>query len=143
MRSNRKFRSVKGATVAANIPGRGGLDSEPSQLSHGGDKGSVKVTGVLGPVVDDALRLRVLPKVLVGSEETLSLLEVLEVHVVESPRGVRVHVDRDPRVNVDRAHTLELLGVCLVQRGVNASLLDPAGNVVAVREPDCVRACEI
>lgn len=79
---------------------------------------------------------------LIRGEETLPLLKVLVVNVVECSRSRRVHVDGDLRVHILGAHLLQLGCVipveCWVHWGAVYSIREP----VAVGESEGVCTCK-
>lgn len=103
----------------SDVPPRPSLDADAAELGHGGDEGPFEGCGVLGPGVDSGAGTGVGMEDLIGGEEAQPLLEVLEVDIVEGPRGDGVHVDGDPGVDVARAHGLQLRRVGPVQRRVH------------------------
>lgn len=120
-----------------------GLDPDPTHLCDRGDEGLLECRVVRCEQVDRGPRSRICEQRLVRDEEALSLLEVLEVDVVERLRRCGVHVDGDSGVHVDRAHLPQLQRVAEVQVRVDpacwAEVVDPLGEFAAVRETNRVR----
>lgn len=73
----------------------------------------------MGPDLDSGPGPWVGEEDLVGSEKAHSLLEILEVHVVELSGGVWIHVYGYPWIDVSWTHSLKLRCVCWIQRRVH------------------------
>ena len=98
--------SVENTAVASDVPVSTALHAHPPQLRHGVNKRLIKGLGISGPCVHRGSGSRVREQNLVRREQTHSLLEVLEVYVVECSRRDWVHVDRHSGVHILRAHLL-------------------------------------
>lgn len=90
---------VDSGTINPNLTLIPSLNPHPSQLSDGGNKSVVESVLTGGKEVDGGLGPCVGEEDLVGGEEALALLEVLEVLIVEGLGSDRVHVDGDPGVH--------------------------------------------
>ena len=138
--------SIESSAVPSDLTSIAGLDTDTSELSHGGDERAVEGGGVVGEVEDGGLRVGVSEEHFVGREKSLLVHQILEVDVVEGPRRDGVHVDGDSGVNVAGAGRHELLGVVGVEGWVDGvrrcEWVDPVGEAAAVGEPQRVGSGE-
>ena len=138
---------VENTTVGANIAIGSGLHSDPAQLSHGINEGLVEGLSTMGPNLNSGPGPCVGEEDLVGSEKAHSLLEILEVHIVESSGSVWIHVYCYPRIHVSRTHSLKLGCICRVQRWIHwictAEIVYPVQQLRAVGESYRVRSCTV
>lgn len=120
---------VKCSTVKTDIPVPPGLDPDPTQFSKGLDKTRIKGFRVQGPRVDCAFGSCVREENLVRGEQSLPLLQILKIGIVEGFGRGGVHVDGYPGVHISRAHVLELGRVLPVQGRVDrvgaVEIVDP------------------
>lgn len=141
-----KFASrVESTAVSANVAIGSGLDTDTTQLGHGSNEGSVEGLSTMSPNLDSGSRPCVTEEHLVGSEEAHSLLQILEVHIVEPCGCVWVHVYGYPWIHVSWAHLLKPACVGWVQRWIHwictAEIVYSVCQFAAVGESDRVRSC--
>lgn len=99
---------VRAAAIGSNLPLAPRQDPDPAELGNGCHEGLPEGTLARGEVVHGRPRPRVREQHLVGAEETLPLLKVLEVGIVEGARRGRVDRDRKVGVRANRAQLPQL-----------------------------------
>lgn len=104
--NNLSFILIKNITTKANVAVLASLDSNTAQFDHGLSEGFLEADRVLGPVSHYRFGSGISVEDLVRSEEALALYQILVVPVVELSGRDRVHIHRDPWVDILWAHLL-------------------------------------
>lgn len=107
-----------------------------SKLSNGSNKSVIEGCVVRGKKVHNFSRSLTGKQRLIRGEQALSLPKVLVINVIKCKRCGWVHVNGDSRVNIFRAHFLELLCVCRIECWINSvsafEAVNPMGEPAAV-----------
>lgn len=139
------FLQLKHRAIGTNLSIPRSLHSHSSQLGNGIDEVGVEDIGITGKRIDSGLGPGVREEDLIGGKQTLPLLKILVVDIVECSRSGGVHVDGYPWIHVPGAHGLELARVLLVQCWVHgaarAEVEYSIGEPAAMAESQGVCAC--
>lgn len=119
------------------------LNSNSSKLCNGGYESLIKSTTVGSKQVYSAFWSTIREQCLIRCEQTLSLLKVLEIHIVKRLRGYWVHVNRYSWIHIHWAHLSKLKRVIGVEGWVNSvcwtEIVNSFGESSTMGESNCMR----